>query len=138
MSVSAVSNPQIYQPNPQQQNFRQDFQALTSALQSGDLADAQQAYSTLMQDNPQLASTSSGSGNPMQQALASIGSSLQSGDVKGAQDALSSLQQNMKAHHGGHHHHHGGSGVGANSAQTTTSTDTGPLSASSTAIDFLA
>jgi len=137
MSVSAISNPQAYQPNPQQQTFRQDFQALTSALQTGDLSSAQSAYSTLLQDNPQLANAANGSGNPMQQALASIGSSLQSGDVKGAQDALSSFQQNMKAHHG--HHHHGGGAHGAASADlTTTTSTTSPLSATSTSLNFLA
>ena len=138
MSVSAVSNnPQIYQPNQQQQTFRQDFQSLTTALQSGDLASAQQAYATLISDNPQLASSTGGTGNPFQQTIASIGASLKSGDLSGAQNALSTLQQNMKAHHG-HHHHHGGGETQSATNTTSTTPTASPLSASSSSLNFLA
>jgi hypothetical protein len=136
MSVSAVSpNPQVYQPNAQQNQFRQDFQALTNALQSGDLSTAQTAYQTLISDNPQLTATSGNSNNPFQQAIAAIGSALQNGDIGGAQNALSSLQSNMKAHHG--HHHHGG-GASATNATDPTTASTNPLSGSGSSIDFVA
>ena len=106
MSVSPVSANAVYQPNAQQATFRQDFSALTSALKSGDMAGAQQAYQTLLQDNPQLASDgqNGNSNNPFQQALTTIGAALQKGDLSSAQNALQTMQQNMKAHH--HHHHH--------------------------------
>lgn len=97
------------QSNYPQSSFRQDFQNLTSAITSGDLAGAQQAYATLTSDTSRdsdSSATSQGK-NSFQQALNQIGADLQSGNISGAQQTLSSLQQSQGAH-GGHHHHHGG------------------------------
>jgi hypothetical protein len=72
------------------------------------------------------ANGSNGSGNPFQQAVASIGSALQSGDLSGAQQALQTMRTQMKGAH--HHHHHSASqqasqtsDVSANSPTTATS-----------------
>jgi hypothetical protein len=67
---------------------QQSFVALVSSLNSGDLAGAQQAYSSLNQlqrfanPNGQFA-----------QAMSEIGQALQGGDLTGAQQALPSLQR---------------------------------------------
>jgi hypothetical protein len=89
-----------------------DFKSLAQALQSGDLAGAQQAWSTLKQDAPWIARASSSSAassttstSPIASALQTLGSALQSGDAVGAQQAFSSLQQAMQSAHHGHHHH---------------------------------
>ena len=65
------------------QQRQQNFKALGSALQSGDLAGAQQAFATLMAANPTAAS------NPSS-PLAQIGQALQSGNLAGAQQAAQS------------------------------------------------
>ena len=135
MSISPISaNPPVFQPNPQQNQMMQDFGALSSALQSGNLANAQQAFQTLMQDNPQAGNQNSPN-NPFQQTLASIGSALQKGDLSGAQSAMSSLQQNMKAHHG-HHHHHQATDQAQNATGSQTAVPS-PLSASSSLINTI-
>lgn len=80
--------------------MRQAFLQLSSALQSGDLSAAQNAYATITQlggDN--------GNG-PFAQTLSQIGSALQSGDVGKAQQAMAQLKQHMQAMRGHHHHHH--------------------------------
>jgi hypothetical protein len=103
------------------QQRRQSFNDLTQALQSGDLASAQKAYSTLVQNTP-------GASNNPNSPLAQIGQALQSGDLAGAQSAMSSLKA---ARHGGHHHHHGNGGAAPTSAEIPPST-TSPGSVSST------
>jgi hypothetical protein len=107
MAVSAVSGaPAAYQPNQQNAEFRQTFGQLVSAIKSGDLTGAQQAYAALSQ----LQSSGAGPANPnspIAQALDQIGQALQDGDISGAQSALESLgQQARGAHHRHHHHHH--------------------------------
>jgi hypothetical protein len=111
MSVSGISNSSAAfpQPSAQQSQFRQNFSALSQAIQSGNLADAQQAYATLTQSMP-----NNNPNSPFAQALAQIGSALQSGNIAGAQQALSTMQ----AH--GHHRHHGG-GSGQNGSPSNSS-----------------
>ena len=75
------------------------FGQLANALQSGNLAAAQNAYNTLA-SSP----AAQGSG-PFAQALQQIGKALSSNDLDGAQQALASLRQQQQAH--GHHHHGG-------------------------------
>lgn len=102
---------------PNFQQIQSDFQSLSTALQSGNLANAQQAYSALKSAAPELFQTSSpSSSDPLTSALTSIGSALQSGDITGAQTAMASLQQAAK----GHHHHHHGTGSTTDSAASTT------------------
>jgi hypothetical protein len=105
-SVSSVSANQYASQASGTANFQQiqsDFKSLTSALQSGDLNGAQQAYAALKKDAPELFQNNSAtSTNPLANALSALGSALQSGNLTGAQTAMSSLQQAVR----GHHHHH--------------------------------
>lgn len=73
------------------QQRQQNFKALGSALQSGDLAGAQQAFATITANNPAVAS------NP-NSPLAQIGQALQSGNLAGAQQAA----QTWRGMHGAH------------------------------------
>jgi len=65
------------------QQRQQNFKALGSALQSGDLTGAQQAFATITANNPAAAN------NPSS-PLAQIGQALQSGNLAGAQQAAQS------------------------------------------------
>jgi len=105
----------------------QDFAALAQALQQGDLAGAQQAFSTLSQDVPwvgRVASSQPASGaggtsstGPVTSAIQDLASALKSGDLADAQKAFAALQQ---AHGGGHHHgHHHSADAQATSSSTT-------------------
>jgi hypothetical protein len=108
MSTTAVSNVSIFQ---ELQNFyhdrRTDLRQLGSALQSGDLNAAQQAYDALV---------SLGQGGPFGNSepfsrtdratdFEAVGQALQSGDLAGAQTAFATLQETFGHHHsdGGHH-----------------------------------
>src|SRR5271169_4088644 len=73
------------------QQRQQSFQALTSALQAGDLGAAQQAFATLGGN-----SASQGNG-----PLAQLGQALKNGNLEGAQQAMKTLQSSR-----GKHHHH--------------------------------
>ena len=74
MTISAISASNASSISTFQQD-RQAFNQLTSALQSGDLAAAQDAYNT-------LASSPMAQGNsPFAQAIQQIGQDLQSGDA---------------------------------------------------------
>jgi thioredoxin-like negative regulator of GroEL len=92
--------------NPQKITNR--FQELIQALQSGDLAGAQQAYSALSQQTPGNTpiSSSSSKGMTLQQEFGAIGKALQSGDLKGAQDAFAKLQQDIQSSGRAHGRHH--------------------------------
>ncbi|MBZ5707171.1 MAG: hypothetical protein LAN63_17635 [Acidobacteriia bacterium] len=97
MSVSAItanSNPPVYQ-----NSMRQDLQALQKALNSGDLAGAQQAFATFKDD---FHSTHQGRALfqthvpvAIQQDLRGLQSALKAGDLAGAQQAFATFQQDM-------------------------------------------
>ncbi len=95
----------------QWQQQQQNFKNLTAALQSGNLASAQQAFSTL--------TGGTGTVNP-NSPLAQVGQALQNGDLAGAQKAMQQLQANRA---GGHHHHQ---------SSTQTAATTTPASAPAT------
>src|SRR5690242_16949506 len=97
MAISGVSlaSPSSFQ-NPN--DPRQQFIQLAKAINSGNLAGAQQAFAQLGQT---LGGNSNGGngGNPddpLSQALTTIGQALQSGDIGAAQQALATLQQQMQ------------------------------------------
>jgi hypothetical protein len=106
MSISALSSTLVADLSQHRQNpfrqIRQDFRELASAVQSGDLPDAQAAYSSieqLLQAN-QTASdgnASSNGPNTLQSDFAALGQALQAGDLTGAQGALSQLQSDSQA-----------------------------------------
>jgi hypothetical protein len=113
MSVSSVSSTSGVNATDFSASFKQtraDFQSLASALQSGDLSSAQQAFAQLQQDNPRLAqalnSDSSTSDNSRLNDLKSLAGALQSGNLAGAQQAFAQLQPGAQSAHGHHHHHH--------------------------------
>ena len=84
------------------QQRQQNFKALNSALQTGDLTAAQQAFSTITANNPNAATNSSS-------PLAQIGQALQAGNLAGAQQAAQAWRGN----------HHEGSGAASNSNAST-------------------
>lgn len=71
---------------------RQGFNTLAKALQAGDLAGAQSAYTNLSRRTQNPATQS----NPFAQALGEIGSALQSGNIAQAQQALSAVQTQLQ------------------------------------------
>ena len=113
-SVSGISsNSSRYQVNWQNSvnQWQQDFDNLGSALQSGNLSQAQTAYSALVQNTP----SNSQAQNSQQSGTSSIGAdfialgqALQSGNLTETQTAYAQLQQDIQVAHGYHHHHHGG------------------------------
>jgi hypothetical protein len=133
-SVSPVTNP--YQPNYQAGygQMVQNFNAIGSALQAGDLTTAQSALTTFQQALPGSSSTSAsqpfGKNSQANTDYQSLTSSLQSGNLASAQKAFTSLQKDLKpaqttqAAHKGHHHHHSASATAATPAATTTSSTT--------------
>jgi outer membrane protein assembly factor BamD (BamD/ComL family) len=108
-----------------------DYSALGQALQSGDLAGAQKAFSSLEQDLTNWSQTngtgSSSSNSPsstqtsLNNDYKALAQALQSGNLSDAQTAFSSVQQdlqNIQQGQGHHHHghsHHGGSSQGSDS-----------------------
>ena len=133
MSVSPISSVdntyQTYQTNWQNNlsQIQQGFQSLASALQSGNLTGAQQAFTALQQLLPnssagnQTQTGQSGSGqNQFATDLSALGQALQSGNVTQAQQAFAKLQQDMQSVQGQHHHHR--HHHGSSSTQSTNST----------------
>lgn len=98
MSTAAVSTSSIYQEL--QSYFQQrgsDLQQLGQALQSGDLAGAQQEFSaiqTLGQSGP-FANGDPFMVNQREQDFQAIGQALQSGDLAGAQQAFAQLESDL-------------------------------------------
>ena len=128
MTISGISNSssslQTWQASIQQR--QQDFSQLAQALQGGNLAAAQSAFSALQNPNGQAQSSnatngtnSNGSGNTISNDFAALAQALQSGNISSAQSAFAQLQTAMKAQQsGGHHHHHHHGGAAANSSST--------------------
>jgi len=106
-SAGAAQNTQNTQNT--QSNFQQikaEFQQLGQDLQSGNLTQAQQDYTTLSQNIP---GASQSSGNPVLQAFAQLGKDLQSGNLQAAQQDYTTVQQDAQqvaSQVGGHHGHH--------------------------------
>ena len=93
------------------QQRQQSFNSLFSAIQSGNLSDAQSALKTLTGGSSTVNSSS---------PLASIAQALQSGDIGAAQKAAQQFQTNRAS--GGHHHHHSATTTAAASTTNTTAT----------------
>jgi hypothetical protein len=130
MSISAISPAQSsFQPSSSQSAFGQDFSQLVSALKSGNLSGAQQAYAALSQLQNSRQGPSANPNSPALQALGQIGQALQNGNLSGAQEALSSLQQSHGGHHSHGHGHHHASGGSASSGSATTSSSAAGVSA---------
>jgi len=75
-------------------SFQTDFDALGTALQSGDLDTAKKAYAT-MQEKLKAHQPPGGGDDPMGSAFAAIGKALDAGDTSTAQSAWSSLKTQL-------------------------------------------
>jgi outer membrane protein assembly factor BamD (BamD/ComL family) len=127
MSIAGILSSSLFSSNSQavtspQQQFRQEFQQLGQALQTGNLSAAQADFATLQQNSPSASATTSSS-NPIAQAFSQLGKDLQSGNLSAAQQDFSTIQQDTQnqstqasSHH--HHHHHGGGGGAGGGEQT--------------------
>ena len=130
-SYVAPSDSGVAQARSAVQQQSQNFKALSSAIQSGDLSGAQSAFATLLQ---QIQSASQahggtslfGQNSAIGKDFQAIGSALQSGDVSGAQSAMASFKQDLKA---ARHHHHA-QGVDSSTASSATTSGTGTASSS--------
>lgn len=140
MSLSGIAGVGLTSIYAQQ---RQDFQALASAVNAGDISQAQQALSGLQGDtqttpattssSEQTSQSGSGFGVQIKADFSSLLSAVQSGDITGAQKALASLQQDSNSASQGangegqtlhHHHHHHGEGGESSGATSTTAAST--------------
>ncbi|MGO8763999.1 MAG: hypothetical protein ACLQSR_02555 [Limisphaerales bacterium] len=136
-SISSTTN--LYQPANQNVGgqFVQDFQAIGSALQSGNLSTAQSALAAFQQDlqgNSQTTSSQPfGTNTKANSDYQNLVTSLQSGDLTNAKQDFTSLQTDLKSAsaassaHKGHHHHH------SFSATDSTATASNPTATNPTA-----
>jgi hypothetical protein len=99
VAISPVSSSAINPNQSQGDDAWQQFQQLASAVNSGDLTTAQQAY-TDFTNGPGAKVAQANPDSPLARALNQIGQALQSGDTGGAQKALAALRPHG---HGGHH-----------------------------------
>ncbi len=98
MSTAAVSSSSLLHGQPYFQDRKGDLQQLGQALQSGDLALAQQSFSAIQI----LAQNGPFDGNAFlvnqrQQDFSAIGQALQAGDLAGAQQAFAQLQSTFSS-----------------------------------------
>ena len=122
-SISQASSVYTGQTNSAFQSWRQNFQALGSALQAGNLAGAQSAFANLMQNAPAALgapNTNTSQNQTLTQDFNTLLGALQSGNLSDAQKAFATLKQDMAAMHQTHHHHHHQKSQGA--AQTGSDT----------------
>lgn len=128
MTISAISSASANPFYATQTSAQQSFSQLVSAIQSGNLSAAQNAFSSFTQG----AGSQIDPNSPLAQAINQIGQDLQSGNIDAAQQGLNSLKQTAGAHH--HHHHHGGGAppqtASSSTADTTTLTSALSLSSS--------
>lgn len=137
------------------QQIRGEFKQLAQDLQSGNLAQAQQDYTTLSQNIPGLSQTSSAASsalssaataasgsqtnsNPLLQAFNQLGKDLQSGNLQAAQQDFANIektaQQNVQnaqqntQQTGGHHHHHHHVESSQRSSSSSSSQQANPIS----------
>jgi hypothetical protein len=116
MSISPISTSFAYSYQAQLAGAfmqrGQDFETLGHALQSGDLAAAQEAFVALKKDtqtiqNAQQQTPPSGQGTRVSPNFKMVESALNSGDLSGAQKAFATVQQEIQAvrkSHGSHVH----------------------------------
>jgi hypothetical protein len=99
MATAAVSTSSTLQQLQDYVQQRQtDLQLLDQALQTGDLAVAQQEFTTIQNaaQNGPLDNGNAFQNNQRQQDFAALGQALQAGDLAGAQQAFSQLQSTFR------------------------------------------
>lgn len=140
MSIAAVgsgSNDQVSTVYANYQQRMKAFKALSSAMQSGDLADAQKALATFQQYTPGDAQNATGQNSTISTDFANMANALNSNDMAGAQKAFGTLQQDMQKIHGHHHHGHRGGGETQTSGATQVTDSTESTSTASEAAGSL-
>jgi len=103
MSTAGISSSSLVQGAQYFSDRKNDLQQLGAALQSGDLAGAQQDFAqiqTLAANGP-FANGNAFAVTGRQQDFTAIGQALQSGDIAGAQQALAQLQSTFTNGGGG-------------------------------------
>lgn len=110
--------------------FRENFDTIGTALQSGDLSAAKDALAQLQSNAPK---PSQGS-NPLSSKVNALSKAIDSGDIKAAQQAYADLKQAIARHNGpekGHGGHPpggprtgGGKPASSNSGSTASSSET--------------
>jgi outer membrane protein assembly factor BamD (BamD/ComL family) len=121
-AAGAAPNTQSSQNNPSKfQQIKTEFQQLGQDLQSGNLEQAQQDFTTLSQNLPGASQSTAASANAVAagattgnnsvaQAFTQLGQDLKSGNLQAAQKDFTNLQQDVQQNSsqriGGHHHHH--------------------------------
>ena len=139
MSISGVSSssgPSQTGSQSSANQLRQTFEQLAGSLQSGDLAGAQQAFTSLekllQSSKVQPANTPQ---SPVQSDLAALGQALSSGDLSAAQGDFSKLQKDLRpagqsgksvgsSHRHGHHHRPEASDSDSSATSTATTAST--------------
>jgi len=140
MSISSVSASNNQYQTTNQTGYAQiaqNFQAIGTALQSGNLSSAQSALTTFQQSLPSNSSQTSnsqpfGKNSQANSDYQSMVSALQSGNLSSAQQSYSSLQSDLKSAHGHHHHRSSGATSSDTSTSTSTSSTAGTSALSST------
>jgi len=94
MTISAISSGNMQLPqgsNPIAQ-MKKSFDELGNALKSGNIEDAEKAFSKLQSSAPSQAGDGK---NPMSSEITSLKKALDSGDLKGAQAAYSKIEEKI-------------------------------------------
>ena len=138
--ISAATNPYVASMQKSSSARSSQFNALASALQSGDITAAQDDFSQIQSlfsntQNTQRAASSQVSGKQTQLGsdFDALGKALNSGDTKAAQVAFAKLTQDMQATGKTHHHHHGAKAPDQSTMPTTPAVS----SADNTAASYL-
>jgi hypothetical protein len=125
-SVTSATNPNQTTNPSVLGKIVQDFKAIGSALQSGNLSTAQSAltaFQQALQGSSQTSTTQPfGSNTQANTDFQSLVSALKSGDLSSAQKAFASLQTDLTSTHKAHHHHHHGSGTAPSTTPTNGAT----------------
>jgi hypothetical protein len=149
MSISGVSSSSGLSQTDSQSSvnqLRQTFKQLAGSLQSGDLAGAQQAFTSLeklLQSQSSKVQPASTPQSPVQSDLAALGQALGSGDLSAAQADFSKLQKDLQPagqssassqsrRHGHHHRPEASDSDSSAAAPNTTASTTTATSQNST------
>jgi hypothetical protein len=106
MTINSLSSPsgsyQIQTLTPQDA-FNRSYQAMDTALKSGNLADAQTAFAAL-QNNFKVGGQLPAADSKVGKDLLTLQKALQSGDTTSAQTALDAVKQDVQSVKVKHHH----------------------------------
>jgi hypothetical protein len=144
-SITPATNPCLASnQNPFAQQIN-NFKAIGSALQSGNLSSAQSALTAFQQNQPNISQSANtqpfGKNTQANNDFQTLSSALQSGDLAGAQKAFSSIQTDLKsaqATHKGHGHHHHQESTSATATTSPTTPASGTTGSTPTSLNAIA